>query len=366
MKILLARIIVAVGFLLGTTIAGAQLSPGFDRSEYADLLWLQFNTLGDSLARQQNFSLEKGAYNRLLLTPEVGLLNRASIFLRYDGVVVIELRGTVPQAQSWLENFYAGMVPATGSLSLSKGQTFSYQLAADTAATIHAGWLLGSAFLLREMLPLLDSLVAAGNKDMLVSGHSQGGALSFVVTSFLHYHYSKMGLSVRLKTYASAAPKPGNLYYAYDFAHITRNQMGFRVVNTEDWVPEVPFTAQTLDDFRSSNPFTNAKGIISKQKFLQRTVMNNVYNKMDNHSRKAAKTFRKQLGTNAGKLVAKALPELEMPPMSNVMNYSSAGTPVVLVPDADYHKQYQFSGQNYFVHHMYAPYMHLLNLWYPK
>ena len=52
--------------------------------------------------------------------------------------------------------------------------------------------------------------------------------------------------SLNIKTYCSAAPKPGNLFYAYDFEHITEGGWAFNVVNSADWVPELPSTTQTV------------------------------------------------------------------------------------------------------------------------
>ena len=213
------------------------IQPGFDRNEYADMLWLQFNGFNDSLANQQQFTLSKGRHQRVMTSPEVGLYNKCAVYLREDGVVVIQLRGTVNKPESWLENFYSAMVPATGELPLSTEYKFAYKLAENKDATVHIGWLIGTGFLAKTFLPSLDSLVAKGHSNIIVSGHSQGGALSFLTTSYLHYYFLQQQKKVVLKTYASAAPKPGNLYYAYDFDFITRNQMGFRVVNSADWVP---------------------------------------------------------------------------------------------------------------------------------
>jgi Lipase (class 3) len=343
----------------------ASLQPGFDRNEYADMLWLQFNGFNDSLANQQQFTLSKGRHQRVMISPEVGLYNKCAVYLREDGVVVIQLRGTVNKPESWLENFYAGMVPAIGELQLSTNYKFAYKMAENKEATVHIGWLIGTGFLVKTFLPSLDSLVAKGHTNIIVSGHSQGGALSFLTTSFLHYYFLQQQKNVVLKTYASAAPKPGNLYYAYDFDFITRNQMGFRIVNAADWVPETPFSLQTIQDYNEVNPLADAKGIIKKQKFLIRTYMNSIYKKLDGSSSKASRKFEKYLGEKLFKLVEKPLPGYVKPTLAGTMNYSTAGTPIVLLADTAYLNKFTFDGKNYFVHHMLDPYMYLLNQHYP-
>jgi hypothetical protein len=365
MRKIYTAILLALAFMANHQGNGQSLRPQFDRNEYADMLWLQFYALSDSLPAGTSFKLNSGTFTKVFSSPEVGLYNKCVIFQREDGVVVLELRGTVNKPESWLENFYAGMVPAQGSLQLTSDYTFQYKLAEHENAAVHVGWLLGTGFLSKAYLPVLDSLVQKGNHHIIVTGHSQGGALAFLNTSFLHYYYQARQQPVVLKTYASAAPKPGNQFYAYDFDFVTRNGMGFRVVNTADWVPETPFSLQTLKDYNVVNPFTDAKATIKKQKFFVRLYMNNVYKKLDGSSAKAARKFRKYLGEKIYTLASKSLPGYEKPSLNFSMNYATAGTPVVLPTDTAYHQQFTFDGKNVFVHHMYKPYLHLLDQYYP-
>jgi hypothetical protein len=341
------------------------LLSGFDRNEYADMLWLQFNGFNDSLIHQPTFDLSKGRYQRIMVSPEVGLYNKCGVYLRQDGVVVIQLRGTVNKPESWLENFYAGMVPAEGELQLTADYKFTYKLSENKNASVHVGWLLGTGFLAKTFMPSIDSLVATGHNNIIISGHSQGGALSFLTTSYLHYYFLQQKKKVVLKTYASAAPKPGNLYYAYDFDFITRNQMGFRIVNTADWVPETPFSLQTIQDYNEVNPLANAKSTIKKQKFMVRVYMNSIYKKLDGSSSKASNKFEKYLGEKLYKLAEKPLPGYGKPALAGTMNYSTSGTPIILFADAAYNTKFPFDGKNYFVHHMLQAYAYLLDQYFP-
>ena len=346
--------------------ASPHFEPGFDRKEYADLLWLQFHGLDESLTIHKSFDLQKASYQKLMMTPEVGLANKAAIFLRSDGVVVLELRGTVNKTESWLANFYSGMVAGSGALQLAPDFRFSYKVAAHSKAAVHIGWLIGTAFLARAYQPVLDSLIARGHNHVLVSGHSQGGALAFITTSYLHYYYQAKSQPVFLKTYASAAPKPGNLYYAYDFESITAGNWGFRIVNTADWVPETPFSLQTLLDFNEVNSFENVKPALKQQKLLVRMYLQNAYKKLDRKSAKAARQFRKYMGEKLYKQVAKSLPGFERPALHPSQNYSTAGIPIVLTPNDAYHTRFVDDKKNVFVHHLYQPYLFLLNLHFPE
>lgn len=89
------------------------------------------------------------------------------------------MRGTTEKPESWLANFYAAMVPAKGEIKLNDTEIFRYQLATNPKAAVHIGWLLGMAYLSKEIAPKIDSLCKTGIKEFLIMGHSQGGAISF-------------------------------------------------------------------------------------------------------------------------------------------------------------------------------------------
>lgn len=68
----------------------------------------------------------------------------------------------------------------------------------------------------------------------------------------------KMGIyqNILVKTYASAAPKMGNMYFAYDYDNANRSRWSFSIINTADPVPEIPFTTQQIDiDMNDPNPY---------------------------------------------------------------------------------------------------------------
>src|SRR5258705_9357224 len=122
-------------------ISQNKLQPGFNGKEYAELLSLSFHSssIADSVERTKT----KDPYHLEYRSAEVGLLNRWSFYLRNDNVGVINIRGTVQRLASWLENFYAPMIPATGSLQLNDTTTFNYQLSADPQAMVHVVWTIG-------------------------------------------------------------------------------------------------------------------------------------------------------------------------------------------------------------------------------
>jgi hypothetical protein len=288
------------------------------------------------------------------LSTEAGMRNRWALWLRRDGkVAAIAIRGTVGDPVSWLENFYAAQTPAIGSFRLNDSVQFDYRLAADERAMVHVGWLLGLAYLAPSIVRQIKKEYGQGVHEFILFGHSQGGALAFLVRSYLYYLQQKGELPAEIvfKTYCSAAPKPGNTYYAYDYDFITRGGWSLTVVNAADWVPETPFSVQTMQDLNPENPFVHVDKVLSRMSLVKRWVIKAKYNKLRRRTRKAEKAFRQVLGTMAGGQVRKAMPGLQGPAFGTGMNYQRAGTPVVLEPDSAYYRLFPRQTGQIFEHH---------------
>jgi hypothetical protein len=271
------------------------------------------------------------------------------------------VRGTTTKAVSWLANFYAAMVPARGQLHLSDSFNFKYDLASNPRADVHVGWLLSTAFLSRDILPKIDSLYKTGTSEFIITGHSQGGAICFLLTSYLYslQRQNRLPADIRFKTYCIAAPKTGNLYYAYDYEAMTQYGWAYNVVNSADWVPEGMFSIQTVDDFNYTNPFSKAKDFIKKESFPKNLVLKHFYNQLDKPSRKAEYRFQECLGDFMSKYVKKYLPGFIPPVYYNSMAYVRVGNTIVLLADEDYYKLYPDNPDKPFTHHFHQPYLYL-------
>lgn len=339
----------------------AQFTEGFNKSEYLELMRItaaSIDTPWNTLKLQPMYS------EIFFRSKVVGLDNQADLWLRDDGVIVLSLRGTTQKDISWLENFYAAQIPAKGSIQLANDYRFDYHFADESRAAVHVGWTIGAGFLLRELLPQLDSCYRAGARYLLVVGHSQGGALSFLVTSQLRYwqKQGKFPADWQLKTYASAAPKPGNLYYAYDYEQLTYGGYGISVFNPLDWVPEVPVTVQTQTDFNPTNPFGDVKNVLKKQSFPKRLALNYGYKRLTKPTRRAQKNYTKYLGKTASSMLKTALPGYVAPVYVPSTMYMRAGSPIILTPDAAYRQERMDPSKNVFLHHMPEAYYKLAEL----
>jgi len=335
-----------------------KLKPGFDKEEFLELLRVS-SRQGDSLYNPNLPAPEK--FQKIYRSSEMGLDNRWDLWVSEDKIACISIRGTTTKQVSWLDNFYAAMVPAKGSLKLSNDFVFNYHLSDDHRAAVHAGWLIATAFLSQDILPKIDSLYESGYNDFYVMGHSQGGAISYLLTALLLNKQKEGAIpnDIRFKTYCSAAPKPGNLYFAYGYEDITKEGWSLTVNNAADWVPQAPFSIQTIDDFVELSPFADAKDVIKKQSFLQRLVMLKVYNSLDKPTKRANKKFQKYLGEKLEVFVRKELPEFESPTYAYTNNYVRTGQQIVLYPNALYYSLFPQDKSNIWINHMFEPYLYL-------
>lgn len=275
------------------------------------------------------------------------------------------MQGSIATGASFLANLYAAMVPATGEIELDKDFLFKYKLAENSNAAVHVGWLVSMAYLSKTIESKIDSCYKVGIKDSIITGHSQGGGISFLLTSYLLQLKldGKLPQDIQFKTYCSASPKPGNLFFAYDYENRTQGGWAFNVVNTVDWVPDVPFSIQTVNDFTNINAFRNAKSVIKKQKFPNNLTLNYIYKQLSNPGLKAQKKYEKYLGKLVSNAVSKQLPNFKAPEYFNSNYYVRTGNTIVLSPDENYFKLYNNDPENNNIwqHHHPEQYHYLIN-----
>ncbi len=343
---------------LGTT--AQTLKPGFDKAEYKELMLISTRTTASP--EYFNKYPEPSSFKMVYQSQPIGLDNLWDYWISNNNVAAISLRGTTLKQESWLANFYAAMVPAKGSISLGNGDIFPYELASDPKAAVHVGWLISMGVLSKEIIPKIKESYSVGIKDYLIMGHSQGGGIAYLLTAYLYnlQKNNQLPADIRFKTYCSAGPKPGNLYFAYEYEAMTQGGWAYNVVNAADWVPEVPMSIQTLNDFNTVNPFANAKEIISKQKFTQRLVLKHIYNKLEKPSRVAQKNYERYLGKMTSKIIPKYIKGYEPPLYYNSNNYVRTGATIVLLPDDSYYKAFPVKEKDLFPHHLHAQYLFLL------
>ena len=362
MKFLFLTLIIVFDLEL---VAQKKLKPNFDAQEYLDVLHLEW---AHEDSEKHGPKAIPNNYKRVYRSPEVGLNNKFDFWLRNDSVGVICLRYTVGGA-SWLENFYSGMIKSQGSLKLNDTTTFNYKFSNDEKALVHHGWTIGISYLAPLVTKTINEYYKKGVKEFIIVGHSQGAALSFLMRSYLQYaSTSIVPNDITYKVYCSAAPKPGNLFYAYDFDFITRNGWAYRVVNTSDWVPETPFSVQTIADLHPTNPFAKRKELMAKRvsKPLVRWYVNHAINDMEDAAQKTNRKYKKYLTKRMGTFIKKSLKDYKDPDIEKSNFYMPAGIPIVLQTDSIYNQKFKYDGANVFLHHMFEPYIYLTEQHYLK
>ena len=353
MKSLFLSLLLCISF----AATGGILQPGFDSAEYLETLRVNHRVFVDTAKWDTLTGVPAPvAYRLEYRAPEVALDNRWDLWMHTDKpVAMIAIRGTVRTEVSFMANLYAAMIPASGELQLEDDWLFEYKLAQHPEAAIQVGWFIGLAYMSGPIIDKIDSCYQKGVRDFILTGHSQGGAICFMLTAFLENlrRDGKLPADIQFKTYCSAGPKPGNLSFAYDYEHLTRGGWAFNVVNPLDWVPDVPFSIQTVDDLTPVNPFKDVKSVLKKQKLPQKIAFSIAYDELSRPAKKAQRNYERFLGDMVERAVKKQLPGLSTPEYVSSNYYVRTGTTVVLYPGADYALKFpeKDSTANVWYHH---------------
>ena len=342
------------------TTCAKVLKNGFNAGEYIGVL--ERSAMQMDKEYQKNLPREMD-FKEVYASGETALRNKWELWMNKDKTIMaINLRGTTSDVESWMENFYSAMIPATGSLTLNGNRPFYYKFASNPKAMVHVGWAIGACSMLPDIMEKIRECYSNGIRQFIIEGHSQGGALAFLVTSYIHYKIAAGWLpgDIILKTYCSAAPKPGNRYYAYDFDYITRGGWAYTVINTADWVPQMPITIQTKNDV-NDDPFGFARKAVRGQKLLVRYYVSHIYNTLTRTTRKAQHKYERLLGKKLYKQIKKYMKDYRQPRYAGSCNYAQAGIPVILVPDEEYYLRFPDIKANIFRNHLFAPYYYLVH-----
>lgn len=352
---------------LVSQIAGGQvLEPGFEKSEYVETLKINhFTHVPLDKWHEVDDMPEVSDFEFVYRSPVVAFDNIWDLWVhREEPLALMSIQGSIQTEASFLANLYAAMIPASGSLQLDEDFHFDYTLASHPNAAVQVGWFVAMAYLSRTIEAKIDSCYQAGIKDFIITGHSQGGGIAFMLTAYLQHMKmdQKWPQDITFKTYCSAGPKPGNLFFAYDYEKMTEGGWAFNVVNTADWVPDVPFSIQTVDDFTAVNPFRHANSIIRKQKFPQNVALKRVYNQLSKPSQKAQRNYQKYLGKMVSRAVEHQIPHFTTPDFYPSNYYVRTGQTVVLTPDEAYYELYSNDpdNANIWQHHLPKHYLYLM------
>lgn len=298
-------------------ISFAQFSEGFSGIEAKEMMALSSSFTFDDLFGSDKDIIPR-KYKKVFTSEVKGMDNKCKIF-QDEKTAVICFRGSTDKGISWVENFYSAMVPGKGIIEIKKKE-YPYTFADDENAAVHAGYALAIMFLSDEFIPQIQTLEKKGVHHFIITGHSQGGALSTLCRTYLENH-ADLSNKNQYKTYAFGNPMSGNREFAAEYdKKYSDNGTAFSIVNLQDPIPYMPMN------------YEEDEKAISKKK-----LVNWITGKEDFNFRKVGmdlilKTFDGGLTTHVTKtnrllesLVSLRFGKVEMPAYVRDINFYPAG-----------------------------------------
>lgn len=316
------------------------INPGYDKAELTALMPVM-ERVYDSSDIGGFKTPEPVKVKRVFRSKVSPLMNRFDVWLTDDKKAVIPIRGTIVDtaALSFSVAFYAHMVAANGKIKMSDNKYFEYKLAELPGATVHIGILVALGLISDELLAQINKQYADGVRDFIILGHSQGSGIAFLATSYIRYLQKdgKLPADFKLKTYCIAAPKVGNLDFAYDYEKLNSN-WSITVNNVIDWVPYIGITMQTSQDFPKISPFHDVKGFLKDVNYAPGDKFDEGYKKFVNVVPDAITELNTVIHQFVYPRIVKAMPGYVEPELMKNADFERIGPTVPLIPGAEYHK----------------------------
>ncbi|MFD2822261.1 DUF2974 domain-containing protein [Lacinutrix iliipiscaria] len=234
------KVFIALIVLLHSIVSFGQIIPGFNPHEA---------TYTISMCNSFNFLKQFGSNNEIIpnefnLKYTSEILSMDNKFEVYENgeVGVITYRGSTDKIISWVENFYSAMIPAEGTIFINE-ESYDYKFAKDKDASVHAGYGLTIVLLSEKIIEQIKALNQKGIYDIVITGHSQGGALATMTRAYLeNLSAHKLSQKNAYKTYAYAQPMSGNKEFANEYnSRFSHEGTSYSIINPKDPVPYLPF-----------------------------------------------------------------------------------------------------------------------------
>ena len=209
-------------------------------------------------------------YDKRYTSGTFGMDNKYQVYVK-ENIAVINFRGSTDKQLSWIENFHASMIPAKGMIKV-EGRRFDYCFAKDSGAAVHSGYALGIAFLEQELMSWIKMLNHEGIYNIILTGHSQGGALANMFRAYLENLPPNVLPEKNIfKTYAFASPMVGNKKFAQEYNELFgKDGTSFNILNTSDVIPTFPVNYNDTNYLRDNvNALIYGKNFSIKKMLLE-------------------------------------------------------------------------------------------------
>lgn len=217
----------------------AQIEPGYRPAEAVDMIALSngFTFLKEIGSDKEIIPKD---YKKVYDSETVGLDNRFQVY-RNGNTGVVVFRGSTANPISWMSNIYSSMIPAESTVKIN-GKEIPYRFAESSAATVHSGYTLAVVLMADEVVRQINDLNKQGVHDIIITGHSLGGALATMFRAYLeNLPAGTFSGQTQFKTYAFAAPMVGNEAFAAEYnRRFSDKQTAFSIVNPQDMIPSMP------------------------------------------------------------------------------------------------------------------------------
>lgn len=234
------RVLLTITFLFSSLLSFAQLKPGFNATEATSTI---------AMCNSFNFLKQYGSHDaiipkeyRLSYTSDILSMDNKFEVYENNSIGIINYRGSTDKMISWVENFYSAMIPGKGTIVID-GVSNDYAFATSKDAAVHAGYGLTIVILSEKIKEQVKALNKKGIYNIIITGHSQGGALATMTRAYLE-NLPKGELSSKntYKTYAYAQPMSGNKEFAEEYnQRFSDAGMSYSIINKKDPVPYMPF-----------------------------------------------------------------------------------------------------------------------------
>lgn len=303
----------------------AQLVPGFNKEECRDMIALCCSFTFLNFYNDDSQIIPEG-YVKIYNSEAIAMDNMYQVYRKND-MAVICFRGSTSKKISWLANFHVAMLPAKGRITGDLGEiNYCFSKAAD--ATVHGGYAMAIAYMESDLKEQILKLYYQGVRDVIITGHSQGGALANLMMALLDHHINdSLSEKVRYKTYSFAAPMVGNGIFVEDYnKRFCAKGLSYNIENTDDFVPGLPvklyddedIATIVIDSFGSDDQF-------SFDELIQGIFISKFRDAFTNDLIVFSAYSRQQFKRSLGKKV-------EFPEVTGDMYYEKIGNTVELDP----------------------------------
>jgi triacylglycerol lipase len=259
-------------------------------------------------------------YRMVGSTRETPLHNVVRVFKK-ENTLVLVFRGTIEQSNSWLENIHFMQVPA-GDAIFVENVKYNYQFSSQVDAAVHSGYVLATVYLWNELRHFLDEKTLTSTERIILTGHSQGGALAqlFLAQMDLMEDFQ----NIKLRSYSFGSPRIGNQAFTDDFnQRFLVNNQSFRFVNPADLVCKLPIINKKFEfniaGFQTSLDLESVNHLLQFGKqFLPEDKQSTIDKTVESSLRIAANYVKEKVGN------------VTFPAFASTLFYGETGKTIVL------------------------------------